>query len=194
MENRELYGQLTRRMKKLPITDDVIDSVMRIRIPVFDNEENKLIQYFQQELLRVSKRKNNSNEVGCLISMSDWSPRFILGNENSITLADDSVCYRKVKESPKNSLIFMHNHPRNTIFSETDLRSFFKADSIWIMTVICNNGRIHMLMKDSFFQPVSAEIEYNRQVVLQSDTSAVKRFLRTCRKWGLHYKYGGNIK
>lgn len=102
MENRELYGQLTRRMKKLPITDDVIDSVMRIRIPVFDNEENKLIQYFHQELLRVSKRKNNSNEVGCLISMSDWSPRFILGNENSITLADDSVCYRKVKESPKN--------------------------------------------------------------------------------------------
>lgn len=194
MEEQILYRQLQKRTAKLEITDKVIQSISRIKIPTFDAEENRKIQEVHKEVLRVAQRKNKSGEVGCLISMETWICRFIIGTENMVSITQDENSYHMVKGLPRNSLIFIHNHPRNTLFSEMDIRSFLKADNIWLMTVVCNNGRIHLLMKHPDFNSFSAEIGYNELLEHMSVVSAVKRFLRICSKYGLYYRYGGNTR
>lgn len=192
MENKILYYQLQKRTGKFPITDSSIDSVRCIKIPTFREEENLQMQQLHKKLLYISRQKNNSDEVGCLVSLVDWSFRFVIGTENAVSLARDTIACHMVKTYPRGSLVFLHNHPRNTVFSETDLRSFLKADSILLMSVVCNDGKVHLLMKRAGFQPLEAEIGYNQLVNETSEVSAVRRYLRICGKYGLYYKYGGN--
>lgn len=175
------------------ITDSVIKSVSRIKIPCLDNEENKKVQDFHQYLLNVSKNRNNSNEVGIIISLDNWEHYCLLGSENEISISKDCIARKIIQEAPYGSLIFMHNHPKNTVFSEQDLRSFFSADSIKVASVICNNGRIYLLVKLDNYSMVNAIYKYNCIMKTKPKGGAVKEFLRVCTEVGLQYKYGGNI-
>ncbi|MDC7278655.1 hypothetical protein NXH64_03970 [Butyrivibrio fibrisolvens] len=96
----------------------------------------------------------------------------------------------KMKYSPKNSLIFLHNHPQNTCFSEVDLRSFMTADAIYMMSVIGNNGRIFFLIKTDDYDKAASLVFYEK-LFENFEGSSVKEFLRTCRKVGLKFVYGG---
>ena len=97
--------------------------------------------------------------------------------------------------SPKNSLIFIHNHPKNSTFSEVDLKSFLAADSLLMMTVVCNNGRIYSLTKEEGFDDFEAISYYNSIFdSVNYEDSAVAEFLRTCSKVKLIYGYGDNMK
>ena len=58
--------------------------------------------------------------------------------------------------APKNSLIFLHNHPKNRIFSERDLESFMAADGILLMGVVCNNGTQYFMSKNNQFDKEEA--------------------------------------
>ena len=93
-------------------------------------------------------KNNNSNEVGMLVSLIDWKYIVICGTENGISLGTVPQAKELVCTAPRNSLLFLHNHPKNSIFSETDLESFLTADSILMATVVCNNGKQYFLAKD----------------------------------------------
>lgn len=63
--------------------------------------------------------------------------------------------------APSNSLIFIHNHPKNSTFSEVDLKSFLVADSLLMITVVCNSGRVYSLTKGHGFDVFKAISYYN---------------------------------
>lgn len=96
----------------------------------------------------------------------------------------------KMEYAPKNSLLFLHNHPRNTCFSEIDLSSFMTADPIYMISVIGNNGRQYYLIKNEEFDKGKA-LQYYDELFENFEGSSVKEFLRTCRKVGLNFVYGG---
>ncbi len=185
----EIFAQQIKKIKQI-ISDEVINRVRCASIYEFDEEELLYIQQLHKKLLKHSKEKNNNNEVGILVDISDWSDILIKGNENSISMRHNPDAKLKMEYAPKNSLLFLHNHPRNTCFSEIDLSSFLTADPIYMMSVIGNNGRQFFLIKMEYFDKVCA-LEYYDELFEKSEGSSVKEFLRTCRKVGLRFIYGG---
>lgn len=133
----------------MQITQAVIDNVRKIKLNGFDKEELQQIQVLHKELLRYSMKNNNSsNEVGTFVSLIDWKYIVICGTENGISLSTVPQAKELVCTAPRNSPLFLSNHPKNSIFSETDLESFLTADSILMATVVCNNGKQYFLAKD----------------------------------------------
>ncbi len=185
----EIFAQQTRSTKQI-ISDEIIDKVRFVSIDEFDEEELLLIQQLHKKLLKHSKEKNDNNEVGILVDLSDWSDILIEGDENSISMRRNPDAKMKMEYAPKNSLLFLHNHPRNTCFSEIDLSSFLTADPIYMMSVIGNNGRQYFLIKTETFDKGYA-LEYYDELFENAEGSSVKEFLRTCRKVGLRFIYGG---
>ncbi len=189
-EFNELWNQLQKRKTKLIITQNDIDHVKLINLDYFDHDECVIIQNLHKELLRLSQRNNDSNEVGILVNLCNWSHTVIYGVENGITLRNVPYAKELITTAPKNSLLFFHNHPNCSIFSEKDLESFLTSDSILMISVVCNNGRLYFLIKTEFFEKEQAMIYYE-SVFDSPESGSIKEFIRTCKKVGLHFKYGG---
>ncbi len=185
----EVFAQQARSTKQI-ITNDVIENVRCVLLEEFDEDEVKLIQSLHKRLLHYSKEKNDSNEVGLLVDLSDWSDILIEGTEEKISMRNEPNAMKKMECAPKNSLLFLHNHPKNSCFSEVDLQSFMTADAIYMMSVIGNNGRIFFLIKTDDYDKTNSLIYYE-DLFEHFEGSSVKEFLRTCGKVGLKFVYGG---
>lgn len=188
---KELFEQQQTRTTKQLITQTDIDNVRRIVIDDFDDEELDLIWKYHKNLLQESMLKNNSNEVGYLVDLVDWTKITIYGTEEGITLKTKPEAKKKLIEAPKNSLLFFHNHPKNRWFSEKDLDSFITSNAILMVSVVCNNGRQYFLKKEENFSKENALLYYGK-IYQSTEEGAVREFLRTCRNVGLTFVYGGN--
>jgi len=189
-EFNELWNQLQKRKTKLTITQESIDRVKLIDLDYFDHDECIIIQNLHKELLRLSMRNNDSNEVGILVNLCDWSHIVIYGVENGITIKNVPCAKELMTTAPKNSLLFFHNHPNCSVISEKDLESFLISDSILMISVVCNNGRLYFLTKTEFFEKEQAMIYYD-SVFDSIESGSIKEFFRTCKKVGLQFRYGG---
>ena len=186
----EMFFQQIKRTKKMVINQEIIDIIKRILIPGFDDEELDTIKDLQKKLLTRSMKKNKSDEVGMLVDLQDWSDIIVNGTENRITLTRDKRAYNLLCTAPKNSLLFFHNHPKNSCFSERDLESFLTSDAIIMMSVVCNNGRLYYLIKTDTFDRYAA-LNYYDKIYEKTENGSVREFLRTCGSIGLKFIYGG---
>lgn len=182
----EIFLQKTKRTTKMVITQENIDAVKRIDILGFDDEEIETIKNLHKKLLKRSMNKNRSNEVGMLVNLQDWSDIMINGTENGITLKNNAMAYELLCTAPKNSLLFFHNHPKNSCFSERDLESFLTSDAIILMSVVCNNGRLYYLVKMDTFDK-DAALFYYEKIYEETESGSVREFLRTCGTIGLKF-------
>lgn len=187
---RTIFEQLQKRTTKLLITEEAIERVKVISVDEFDEEENEKLQQLHKQLLSLAKTKNNSNEVGFLINLMDWSYIVIYGTENGISLGSQEEAKELICTAPQKSLVFLHNHPKNSIFSERDLESFFTADSILSMSVVCNNGFVYFLTKEQCYDKYQSLVTYNK-IYEDNEEGCVREFLRICKKIGLSFDYGG---
>lgn len=185
-----IFEQLQKRTTKMYITEEVIHNLKCIALKEFDEEESGKIQTLHKQLLLTAMKKNDSNEVGFLVNLINWEYIVIYGTENGISLKTVPQAKELVCTAPRNSLIFLHNHPKNTIFSEADLESFLTADSILMVSVVCNNGSQYFLGKTESFDKYNALLQYEKVYALIGKGS-LKEYLRTCKKVGLFYCYGG---
>ena len=158
--------------------------------PDFDDEERDIIKELHRKLLKRSMNKNDSNEVGMLVNLQDWTDIIVNGTEDGIRLKEDKKAFDLICTAPKNSLLFFHNHPKNSCFSERDLESFMTSDAIKMMSVVCNNGRLYYLIKMDTFDRCEA-LMYYEAIYSKTESGSVKEFLRTCSKVGLKFIYGG---
>lgn len=186
----EIFFQQEKRTTKMIITQENIDAIKRIKIPGFDDEEIDTIRDLHKKLLNRSMNKNESNEVGMLINLQDWSDIIVDGTENGVTLKNVTKAYELLCTAPKNSLLFFHNHPKNSCFSERDLESFLTSDAIIMISVVCNNGRLYYLIKTDTFNKDTALFYYDK-IYEETESGSVQEFLRTCSTIGLKFFYGG---
>lgn len=186
----EIFFQQKKRTTKLVITQRNIDAIKRINIPGFDDDEIDIIRDLHKKLLNRAMNKNKSNEVGMLVNLQDWSDIMVDGTENGITLKNVTKAYELLCTAPKNSLLFFHNHPKNSCFSERDLESFLTSEAIIMMSVVCNNGRLYYLIKTNTFDKDIALFQYDR-IYEETESGSVQEFLRTCGSIGLKFFYGG---
>lgn len=186
------------RTRPIKITDIAIDKVRQTRITGFTNEENKYIQDFHKQLLRISKTQNNSEEVAITIDIIQWSYQITIGNGNRVIIKNDPIANRMLKEKPKNTLLVMHNHPSTSTFSGKDFKTFCDYESIYTITIVGNDGSVQVMTKDINFNGINAKIKYYELAndfkahrYKNNATKAMHYVIKHPEEFGIIYKHGG---
>lgn len=189
--------QQKNRNRPIKITNVAISKVPLTKLEGFSEEENLFIQEQHKLLLTVAKDRNDSKEVGILVDIVCWNAWMILGETNEVETKSNPKAYKAMKESRKNTMLFMHNHPSTATFSGTDFKTFCLNDSLYIMTVVGNDGSVRILTKLSGFDGNEALIYYNTLATQKygectnNGTLAMKDLLKNCKKIELRYEIGG---
>jgi hypothetical protein len=169
------------------ITDEIIESIAKTRL-FNDNEMDTRLRELHQDLLRESKNKNKCKEVGVIWNLRKLEQVVCVhGIENGVDFRKNEASYELLNSPYKNSIVVLHNHPRNGLFSYRDLASFIKYDSIYAMTIVCNDGTIYTMSKTVDFNG-NALLEYYNQNISHKRYGAIKSIAHNAKKFGVIYK------
>lgn len=136
-----------------PITDSSLNNIPNVSIDGYTSEQCTEIQKQHKELLDYS-RKNNDNKEIAFVFDSELKNRKEFKGEDDI-LDFGSALYGK-------DLLVMHNHPRNSSYSTTDLVFFNSHSNIKTLTIVKNNGNVEYITKGHSFDGQKFALEYNR--------------------------------
>lgn len=138
-----------------PITDRAIESIPKVSIDGFSDEMNEFVKNQHQELLRYAKNNNGSNEVAFVFRKGLEDKTVYIGSEDNTFFGSD--LYTKGQD-----VFVMHNHPRNSSFSKSDVQTFIGSDNIKYVSIVKNNGNVEVLTKTSAFRGREAYIDFMR--------------------------------
>lgn len=138
-----------------PITDKAIERVPKVDIDGYSEEQRVEIQKQHKELLRFSKEHNQNKEAAFVFreDLTDKTP--LLG-------ADDHLDFGTSLSGKGNNLMILHNHPRNSSFSDVDISLFKNLKSLKTLTIVKNNGDVEFITKGDNFNDEVFKLEYNR--------------------------------
>lgn len=166
------------------------DDINRIaRVKAFEEKHlNDMLYEYHKQLLLYAKNRNNNKEVGFFWDLKNLNelPLIIKGKIDGFNI-DDNIKVPKLVKDPYNvmSVVMMHNHPRNGMFSSKDIRSFTDFNSIILMTAVCNDGTIYMMRKEWSFKPFLMDKYYNEGSLL-SQKAALEEKRHKAKKLGLN--------
>lgn len=170
----------------------------RTKLTGFNQDNNKFIQEKHMELLSLLQKLNklhhtNDMEAGILIDLHSWEYWIIEGGHQEVIIRNNKNAYKKLLNSYKNQLLFMHNHPSTSTFSGVDLNTFCKYESLYIITAVGNNGSVYSLTKQSGFKSDYVMSEYTKLIHYyynynNNATKAMKSILKNAGKFHLKYK------
>ena len=138
-----------------PITDKAIERVPKVDIDGYSEEQRVEIQKQHKELLKFKKEHNQNKEVAFVFreDLTDKTP--LLG-------ADDHLDFGTSLSGKGNNLMILHNHPRNSSFSDVDISLFKNLKSLKTLTIVKNNGDVEFITKGDNFNDEVFKLEYNR--------------------------------
>ena len=144
-----------------PITENSINSVKKINISGYNDQQCEIIKLKHKELLEFAKNNNASNECAFILEsdLSKQSKDF--GVDDGLTFKDKD-CLFMLYNRP--NIFVMHNHPRNGSFSGRDIRFFFDNDNIKYLSIVKNNGSVEVLTKTDKFDIIEAKKQYGRAI------------------------------
>ena len=169
-------GIIIKEQSKEPITeitDKAIESVPKIKVDGYTDKQCELIQQHHKELLKYSRDNNDSKEVAFVMDSSMSSRKEFVGSDDKLDFG--SELYGK-------DLFVMHNHPRNSSYSITDLIFFRNNTNVKTLTIIKNSGGVEFITKTSEFDGNKYKLEYDRlykKIVLTGTESEKDKFVRT---------------
>lgn len=149
-------GIIIKEQSKKPITeitDKAIESVPKIKIDGYTDEQCELIQQHHKDLLKYSRDNNDSKEVAFVMDSSMSSRKEFVGSDDKLDFG--SELYGK-------DLFVMHNHPRNSSFSDTDIAFILGSDNVRSLSIVKNNGSVEVLTKTMSFNKEKAINEFRR--------------------------------
>lgn len=169
---------IIREQSKNPITkitDEAIGRVPKVDIKGYTKEQCVKIQKQHKELLKYSRDKNGNKEVA-FVFRKDLSDRTeFLGQ-------DDKLDFGTGLLGKGNDLIVMHNHPRNSSYSATDLVLFRDYSNVKTLTIAKNNGSVEYITKGKSFDSKKFMLEYDRlyrKIVINNTDSENDKFVKT---------------
>ena len=170
------------------IQPEVIQKIAKIKL--FNQREMDAALYkLHQDLLTISMKKNKSCEVGFFWNLMEPDTVYKLrGDETCISLSSNKEIRNWIKTAPVNSIVVMHNHPRNGLFSGADLKSFATYNSIYAMTAVCNDGTIYMMKKTEKFDPFALMMYYSNGITEGKEYSGIKYVAKNAHKIGIEYR------
>ncbi len=185
--------QAKTRDKKIEITDIAISKANPPLIPDFSDEQNARFKELHQELLRLAKERNDSNEVAFLFDPKTMSYEKKFGRVSSVNIFENPLARDMDRKALAGELYLLHNHPSTKSFSYSDIGTFLACDSLGGMTVVTNAGVVYAICKTSRYDYTLAlgvmkdiRSEYPGNVLNEiEDAEVVKRFLKVSRDCGI---------
>lgn len=132
-----------------------------------------------------------------MVDIVHWDTWVIMGEANEVETRSNPDAYKAMKSSRKNTMMFMHNHPSTGTFSGTDFKTFCLNDSLYIMTVVGNDGNVRTLTKLNGFDGREALIYYSDLATRKykdyknNGTMAMRELLKNSIEINLRYEMGG---
>lgn len=157
------------------ITDSAIEHVPKVDIPGYTREQCTEIQKQHKELLKYSRDKNDNKEVAFVF-------RKDLSDRTKFFGKDDKLDFGTGLLGKGNDLIVMHNHPRNSSYSLTDLVLFKNYSNVKTLTIAKNNGSVEYITKSKDFDSKKFMLEYDRlyrKIVINDTDSENDKFVKT---------------
>ena len=176
-----------KRDKKIQITDIAIQKVRVVKVPGFSEVQNANLQYMHKQLLEYALKHNNSNEVMGMTSLAFDGVLYSKGTTEFVGETPQMNSY--ILHLPIGNGVIMHNHPATRPFSFMDIGYFISKPQIGVITIVSNQGNVHILRKQDSFS-VAKCIDYLKQLRIKHNDdfdAIVKDFLRNCRKVGIIY-------
>ena len=141
--------------KKKQITDEAINSVPCAKLEGWTDEKAQRIQAIHQEVLRMSKNENDSNEVGVCCSSDGKLGKFVKGESDRLDFGQGYI---------GGMAEVFHNHPGCSSFSANDLQFFAGNSGVKLLTIVKNNGSVEMIGKTDQFDLERFSREYMRNL------------------------------
>lgn len=214
MKGRDFLGKYGNRRKvrelemakkrnhKVMITDEAIRKVPRVQYKNIPESEYSIIQELAKNVLRISKRENNSNEVALTYSMDSTEciqneEEYIgvaLGGEHEVDPLSSTVAYHLMSSARDCIVIVLHNHPSLSDFSLSDIKFLLQYASLKMLVVITNLGSVSYLVKGKMYSYEMAVELFNESVNMSNKAKNLKglqkatdNFLKNCYRVGIDY-------
>ena len=186
--------QAKKRDHKIMINEIAISKVPLVKIKGLSLAECEMLQQEHKEILKIAMEQNNSNEILSVVQMSLGNSIKVFGNESGVNPLNSPAVYSLFVNSERHSLAFLHNHPSTNNFSLADIATFLQTKELGLMSVVTNQGEVHVLRKsDNFnfrYAINLAKQAYKNYVSTElTHNDAVKQFLKNCRKGGVIYEH-----
>ena len=137
------------------ITDSAIDRVPYIEVDGYSQAENEYIQNQHKELLRVARDCNDNKEVAFVF-------RKDLSDKSIYIGSDDELNFGSASFGKGVDLFVMHNHPRNSSFSMSDISFFLGKEDVKSISIVKNNGFVEIITKTEMYTVKKALLCYAR--------------------------------
>ena len=176
IDNGGRSGIIRESIKPNPITeitDKAIESVPKVNIYGYTDEQCAMIQKQHKELLEYSRKNNENKEVAFVFDSSLESRKEFMGSDDKIDFG------RSLYGS---DITVLHNHPRNSSYSVTDIIFFGDNSNVKTLTIVKNNGKVEYLTKSEEFDPSVFKLEYDRlyrKIVKTGTDSEKNKFVKT---------------
>lgn len=105
--------------------------------------------------MKFSKEQNDNKEVAFAFREDLTDKQIFLGS-------DDKLDFGTTLGGMGRDLTVLHNHPRNSSFSDVDISLFKNLKSLKTLTIVKNNGDVEFITKGDNFNDEVFKLEYNR--------------------------------
>lgn len=166
------------------ITDEAINKVPKVEMRGYTDEQCRIIQQEHKNLLRHSRDNNDCKEVA-------FSFREDFTDKSVHFGSDDKLDFGTALFGKGNDLFVMHNHPRNSSYSATDIIFMIGNEQVKSLSIVKNNGSVEILTKGENFNAQKFKDDFGRflkknvKTVTDSELDkAVEKFLTKQSKEG----------
>lgn len=176
---------------KVNITQIAIDKVKTIELDGYTLDDMKKLQNHHKDLLKTAMNNNNSNEVAKIFSTSFGKDVTVFGDESGVLINQDIGARAFMLKADKSSVILIHNHPKGTSFSYSDIGVFLQ-DKIKTLTIVTNRGKVYALNKTNTFDILGIsgkikEIRDGYDVPKDHQEEITKQILKVIGNYGVQY-------
>lgn len=145
------------------ISDKAIENVPKVQINGFTDEQNTFVQEQHKELLQYARDNNASREVAFAFRKDLTDRSIFVGDEGEIE-------FKNGLNGKGNELFVMHNHPKNSSYSDRDIKFIISNENVKSISIVKNNGDIEILTKTGIYDYQTAKTYLAR---------SYKKFVRT---------------
>ena len=201
-------GRLTdleanKRDKKVEITDVAISKIPFVKYHEIPEEHFKTLQEIAKEVLRISRDRNNGNEVAITYDLDSPSlamqgEQYIavaFGDENSVDPRSDTLSNHIIMSAKGSVVVITHNHPNLSKISLEDAMYLLQYASIKMIVVVTNRGHVSYMVKTESYDRTKAMVimreavdRNNRAGNLKEKQDASAYFIGNCHKAGIIYE------
>ena len=90
--------------------------------------------------MQYARDNNDSNEIAFIFRKDLTDKSVFLGSDNVVDFGNELF-------GKGDGLFIMHNHPRNSSFSKTDVDEFINNNDIKTLSIVKNNGEVEVITK-----------------------------------------------